>query len=125
MSNNNELVEEDIVLKCQEHIDSVRPIGANVTVITPEALDVSITANIYMEEGYSSTVAKIEFEENLRSYLSGCEGTIVYTRIASCLGSVEGIADYTELKINGVTSNISYDDEKLPIIKSITLSEVV
>ena len=125
VSNNNELVEEDIVLKCQEHIDSVRPIGANVTVITPEALDVSITANIYMEEGYSSTVAKIEFEENLRSYLIGCEGTIVYTRIASCLGSVEGIADYTELKINGVMSNISYDDEKLPIIKSITLSEVV
>ena len=125
VSNNNELVEEDIVLKCQEHIDSVRPIGANVTVITPEALDVSITANIYMEEGYSSTVAKIEFEENLRSYLSGCEGTIVYTRIASCLGSVEGIADYTELKINGVMSNISYDDEKLPIIKSIALSEVV
>ena len=125
VSNNNELVEEDVVLKCQEHIDSVRPIGANVTVITPEALDVSITANIYMEEGYSSTVAKIEFEENLRSYLSGCEGTIVYTRIASCLGSVEGIADYTELKINGVMSNISYDDEKLPIIKSIALSEVV
>lgn len=125
VSNNNELVEEDIILKCQEHIDSVRPIGADVTVITPTALDVHITANIYLEEGYSSTVAKIEFEENLRSYLSGCEGTIVYTRIASCLGSVEGIADYTELKINGVMSNISYDDEKLPIIKSIELSEVV
>ena len=125
VSNNNELVEEDIVLKCQEHIDSVRPIGANVTVITPEALDVSITANIYMEEGYSSTIAKIEFEENLRSYLIGCEGTIVYTRIASCLGSVEGIADYTELKINGVMSNIIYYDEKLPIIKYIKLREVV
>ena len=125
VSNNNELVEEDIVLKCQEHIDSVRPIGADVTVITPTALDVSITANIYLEEGYSSTVAKITFEENLRSYLSGCDGTIVYTRIASCLGSVEGIADYTDLRINGAMSNISYDDEKLPIVKSITLSEVI
>lgn len=125
VSNNNELVAEDIVLKCQEHIDSVRPIGANVTVITPTALDVHITANIYLEEGYSSTVAKITFEENLRSYLSGCDGTIVYTRIASCLGSVEGIADYTDLRINGTMSNISYDDEKLPIVKSITLSEVI
>ena len=125
VSNNNELVAEDIVLKCQEHIDSVRPIGADVTVITPTALDVHITANIYLEEGYSSTVAKITFEENLRSYLSGCDGTIVYTRIASCLGSVEGIADYTDLRINGAMSNISYDDEKLPIVKSITLSEVI
>ena len=55
----------------------------------------------------------------------GCDGTIVYTRIASCLGSVIGIADYSDLRINGVTTNISYDDEKLPMVKLIVLSEVV
>ena len=125
VANDNNIVSNEIVQKCQEHIDSVRPIGASVTVITPDALDITITANIYMEEGYSSTVAKLEFEDNLNSYLMGCDGTIVYTRIASCLGSVIGVADYSELKINGITSNISYDDEKLPMVKLIVLSEVV
>lgn len=125
VSNNGNLVSEDIVQRCQEHIDKVRPVGAEVTVITPTALDVQITANIYLEDGYSSAVAKLTFEENLKSYLSGCEGTVVYTRIASCLGSVEGIVDYTDLIVNGGTSNINYDDEKLPIIKHIDLSEVV
>lgn len=125
VSNDSNLVSEDIIQKCQEHIDSVRPVGAEVTVITPQALDITITGNIYMEEGYSSTVAKLEFEENLKSYLSGCEGTVVYTRVAACLGSVIGVTDYSELKVNGGTVNIQYDDESLPIVKSIDLSEVV
>ena len=125
VSNNNEIVEPEIVDKCQEHIDNVRPIGAEVTVITPTPLDISITANIYIESGYDPTVAKLEFEENLRKYLGSCTDAVIYTRVASCLGSVEGIKDYTELKLNGDIYNIKYGDEKIPKIKSIVLSEVV
>ena len=125
MSNNNNIVEDDIVRKCQEHIDKVRPVGADVTVITPTALDITVSANIYIEDGFDATQAKIDFEANLRNYLASCTDTVIYTRVASCLGSVEGIKDYTELKVNGGISNIPYDDESLPIVKSINLSEVV
>ena len=125
VSNNNNIVSEEVVKKCQEHINKVRPVGADVTVITPTPLDVNITANIYIENGYDSVKAKLDFEENLKKYLSSCNDTVVYTRVASCLGSVEGVKDYSELKLNGGISNISFDDEKLPKIKSIELSEVV
>ena len=125
VSNDNNIVDEEIVAKCQEYINTVKPIGADVTVITPTSLDINVTANIYIENGYDATKAKLDFEENLKKYLSSCNDTVVYTRVASCLGSVEGVKDYSELKLNGATSNISFDDEKLPKIKSITLSEVV
>ena len=125
VSNDNSIVSEEIIAKCQEYINTVKPIGADVTVITPTPLDINITANIYIESGYDAVKAKIDFEENLKKYLSSCNDTVVYTRVASCLGSVEGIKDYSELKLNGGVSNISFDDEKLPKIKSITLSEVV
>lgn len=125
VSNDNSVVDEEIVSKCQEYINTVKPIGADVTVITPTSLDINVTANIYIENGYDATKAKLDFEENLKKYLSSCNDTVVYTRVASCLGSVEGIKDYSELKLNGATSNISFDDEKLPKIKTITLSEVV
>ena len=125
VSNNNNIVEEDIVRKCQEHINKVRPVGADVTVITPTKLDITVSANIYVEDGFDATQAKIDFETNLREYLKSCTDTVIYTRVASCLGSVEGIKDYTELKVNGGVSNIPYDDEKLPIVKNINLSEVV
>ena len=125
VSNNNNVVEDEIVKKCQEHIDKVRPVGADVTVITPTKLDITVSANIYIEDGFDATQAKIDFETNLREYLKNCTDTVIYTRIASCLGSVEGIKDYTDLTVNGGTVNIKYDDEKLPIVKSINLSEVV
>ena len=125
VSNNNNIVEEDIVRKCQEHINKVRPVGADVTVITPTKLDITVNANIYIEDGFDAIQAKIDFETNLREYLKSCTDTVIYTRVASCLGSVEGIKDYTELKVNGGVSNIPYDDESLPIVKYINLSEVV
>ena len=125
VSNNNNIVEEDIVRKCQDHINKVRPVGADVTVITPTKLDITVSANIYVEDGFDATQAKIDFESNLKEYLSSCTDTVIYTRVASCLGSVEGIKDYSDLKLNGGASNISFDDEKLPIVKTITLSEVV
>lgn len=125
VSNDNSVVDEEIVSKCQEYINTVKPIGADVTVITPTSLDINVTANIYIENGYDATKAKLDFEENLKKYLSSCNDTVVYTRVASCLGSVEGVKDYSELKLNGGISNISFDDEKLPKIKSIELSEVV
>lgn len=125
VSNDNSIVSEEIISKCQEYINTVKPIGADVTVITPTSLDISVTANIYIENEYDAVKAKLDFEENLKKYLSSCNDTVVYTRVASCLGSVEGIKDYSELKLNGATSNISFDDEKLPKIKTITLSEVV
>lgn len=125
VSNDNSIVSEEIVAKCQEYINTVKPIGADVTIITPSALDINITANIYIENGYDTVRAKLDFEQNLEKYLSNCADTVVYTRVASCLGSVEGIKDYSDLKLNGGISNISFDDEKLPKIKSIELSEVV
>ena len=125
VSNDNNIVDSEIVQKCQEHINNVRPIGADVTVITPSPLDISITGNIYIEKGYSFSDCIIEFENNLIEYLSSCTDTVIYTRVSACLGSVEGIKDYSNLKVNNGTVNISYDDEKLPIIKAINLSEVV
>ena len=125
VSNNNNIVSEEIVKKCQEHIDKVRPIGANVTVITPTKLDIVVSGNVYIEEGFDHTQAMLDFESNLKEYLATCTDTVIYTRVASCLGSVEGVKDYANLKVNEGIVNIKYDDEKLPTIKSINLSEVV
>lgn len=125
VSNNNNVVSEEIIQKCQEHINKVRPVGADVTVITPSKLDIVISGNVYIEDGFNYTQAMLDFESNLKQYLSSCIDTVIYTRVASCLGSVEGVKDYSDLKVNDGTINISYSDEELPIVKSINLSEVV
>lgn len=125
ISNDNNIVDSSIVEKCKKHIEEVRPIGAEVTVITPSKLDIIVKANIIIEKGFDSSQAKIEFGNNLRNYLANCVDEVVYTRVASCLGSVEGVRDYRNLTVNDGTVNIKYNDEQMPVAKSITLSEVV
>ena len=124
VSNDNDIVEESIIQKCRDYIEEVRPIGAEVTIITPSVLDVSITANIEVKEGYDTTKVKVEFEDNLINYLKTCNGEVTYTKVASCLGMVEGIEDYNSLLLNNGTKNISFNDEQIPKLKSIKLEVI-
>ena len=125
VTNDNMMVEQDIVEACKAHIEKVRPIGAEVTVVTPTAIELNISAEFIMNDGYDSMEAKLQFENNLIEYLSSCEEEVIYNKVASCLGEIEGIRDYRNLLINSSTSNITFHDEQLPVIKSIILSEVV
>lgn len=124
VSNDNDIVEDDIVTKCREHIEKVRPIGAEVTIITPSALEVVVKAKIEVKQGYDSTQAKIDFENNLLEYLKTCTDEVTYTKVASCLGKVEGIEDYNSLTVNNAIANISYNDEQMPKLKSIELEVI-
>lgn len=125
VSNDNKAVDEDVVKACKAHIEEVRPIGAEVTVITPAAIELTITADFIMNDGYDAIEARLQFENNLIEYISLCEDEIIYNKVTSCLGEIEGIKDYRNLLINSDTSNITFNDEELPVIKSIVLSEVV
>lgn len=124
VSNDNDIVEDDIVTKCREHIEKVRPIGAEVTVITPSALEVVVKAKIEVKQGYDTVQSKLNFENNLLEYLKTCAGEVTYTKVASCLGGVEGIEDYNSLTVNNATTNIPYNDEQMPKLKSIELEVI-
>ena len=124
VSNDNEIVSEEILQKCIDHIENVRPIGANVTVITPSALEISVKANIEVKNGYDDVKVKLEFEDNLINYLKTCNNEVTYTKVASCLGKVEGIEDYNSLLLNNGASNISFNDEQIPKLKSIELEVI-
>ena len=124
VSNDNDIVSEEILQKCIDHIENVRPIGANVTVITPSALEISVKANIEVKNGYDDVKVKLEFEDNLINYLKTCNNEVTYTKVASCLGKVEGIEDYNSLLLNNGASNISFNDEQIPKLKSIELEVI-
>ena len=124
VSNDNDIVSEEVLQNCIDYIENVRPIGANVTVITPSALEISVKANIEVKNGYDDIKVKLEFENNLIEYLKTCNSEVTYTKVASCLGKVEGIEDYNSLLVNGNTGNISFNDEQIPKLKSIELEVI-
>ncbi|KGO14294.1 hypothetical protein NZ45_08000 [Clostridium botulinum] len=93
------------------------PVGAIVTIATPSILNISIQARFEFEEGFSSTNILNSLKDKINRYLSGINigGTVLYKAIDTIIGSVllekQGIKDYTNLTVNGGTSNIKLVDQ--------------
>ncbi|HBF0074763.1 TPA: baseplate J/gp47 family protein, partial [Clostridioides difficile] len=66
---NNQAVDTEIIKRCREHIEEEMPIGATLTVATPSILDISISATIKLETGYTIDFVKESFLESINSYL--------------------------------------------------------
>ena len=124
VSNNNDCVDDEVLQNCINHIEKVRPIGAEVTIITPSVLDIEVSANIEVKEGYNAEKIKIEICENINNYLLNCKNEVTYTKIASCVGKMEGIEDYNSLLVNNSINNIVFNDEQIPKLKTLLLNEV-
>ena len=102
------------------------PIGATVTVVSAEALHITITAKIIIDNALT-TIAKAtsDFKQALNDYLSEVAfsaTTIRLTKIGSILISQFGVLDYVELKINNSTENIVTNEEQVVIAGEVILS---
>lgn len=125
MSENNRNVSEDVIKDAKEYIESKRPIGAKVTVVTPTVLDVNIGATVELIEGVDIEQVKAELRESVDAYLVGAVNEITYTKIAGVLSKVYGVADYSNLTINGNTRNIKLVTDQVGAVGSINLSKGV
>lgn len=109
------------------YIETVRPIGASVTVESPTSKSVGVTANVILDG--SKTIADVQtaFISSLTSYLKDTVFDIYsvsYAKIGSLLLATEGVQDYNTLLVNGGTANITIADTEMPIIGTVTLTEV-
>ena len=109
------------------YIEEKRPIGATVTVVSPENKAISVTANV-VPDG-SKTLAEIQtaFMESLAAYLSSIvfdTYSVSYARIGSLLLSTVGVEDYNTLLINGGAANVTIDDDEIPEVGTVMLTEV-
>jgi uncharacterized phage protein gp47/JayE len=109
------------------YIETVRPIGATVTVDSPGEKIIGLTANIAMDGSatYESIVSY--FTDQIAAYFKGLifdTYSVSYAKVGSLLLSTPGVLDYNTLLINGGASNITIADTEMPIVGSITLTEV-
>lgn len=116
---------QSIVDAAAAYIESVRPIGATVTVIGAVETSISVTATITLKSGYTITDATAEFTNLLRDYLKSLafvDSTVRYAKIASLLIDVSCVLDYSNLKVNGGVSNITIADGNVAVAGAVTFS---
>ncbi len=99
---------QEIVRAVHNAVQSVRPVGANVTVYAAEALAVDISANVVLSSGYSAMGVINAVRAKLSGFLLNqafATGIISYARIAEIL-FVDGVSDILSYTINGGTDSI-------------------
>ncbi|WOC33488.1 MULTISPECIES: baseplate J/gp47 family protein [Caproicibacterium] len=96
------------------------PINANISVVPPEEVQVTIAATVELESGNLDTV-KEHFESVLLPYFGEVpnDGEIRYTKIASLLSDTPGVHDFKSLSINGKAENIPVTAMATPVLKEI------
>ncbi|MDF2608864.1 MAG: phage protein [Lachnospiraceae bacterium] len=125
----DENMEIDITLpaKVYTYIETVRPIGAIVTVDNPSSLAINITADINLDGTKTIEDVETAFIASLTEYLRDTVFEVYnvsYAKIGSILLSTAGVEDYSNLLVNGVISNIIISDTEMPICGTVGLTEV-
>jgi uncharacterized phage protein gp47/JayE len=109
------------------YIETVRPIGAAVTVNSPTSKLINITANVELDG--SKTLADVQtlFMASTTAYLKGLvfdDYSVSYAKIGSLLLATDGVQDYNTLMVNGDTANITIGNTEMPLVGTTTLTEV-
>lgn len=106
------------------HGEGQAPIGATVTVTSAVGKTVNIAATITLAAGYTLQNIQDAFVLRLESWRAGAAFAVTYVSqavIGAMLLGTEGVLDYTNLKLNGGTGNISLQPEEVPLIGTVNL----
>ncbi|WP_018923871.1 baseplate J/gp47 family protein [Salsuginibacillus kocurii] len=123
---------DELVEDVQEHIDpnsegkgeGEAPIGAYVTVESADELEINVEFSATLSSGYEEEEALDNVKENITEYLYDIafeEDFVSYAQIGSIVLNSNGIGDYTDLEVNGGTSNIDIEDEEVAVLGGVEI----
>jgi len=119
-------VSPSIVDEVETFIESERPIGAEVTVVSAAPKLINVSATLTLAPGATVEDVTALFSEGLAEYLetiafitnevTGQPELIRYTRIANILLDLPPIIDFTDMLVNGSTGNIQPTFEEVGVV---------
>lgn len=100
-------------------IESVRPIGAEVTVVAPSLFDLTIKLTVTSGTGDADYIKTMLNKYFVSRNFTGI--TISYAKVGNMIltDSKTGVDDYSGLLINDGNGNISITDDQIPHVKEV------
>lgn len=111
--------------RAQSYIDSVRPIGALVTVVSAVALTINVALQITVSEGYTKVELQSPIEQAIAAFMQSHGFGATYlsqARMGAAILEVPGVADYANLTLNGTAGNLAITPESVPAIGTVTIT---
>lgn len=115
----------ETVEACRVYIESVRPIGATVTVESAQPLKISIAATVKLDATVTIGEIKPQFEQAAAAYLRGIafqKDEVIYNRLLFLLLDIDGVQDVPSMTVNGGTENIPIGDTQVPELETVSLT---
>jgi len=127
---------QSIVDAVQEHIDpgitgdgsGAAPLGAYCTVASATGVNINVSVTIMLSPGYTLQQATNNIQEKLTQYLKDIAfiepeemSFVSYARIGGEILDSEGVADYSNLLVNGGTANIPIGREEVAVLGTVTV----
>jgi uncharacterized phage protein gp47/JayE len=125
IDSNKQPASADIVQDVADYIETVRPIGATVTVESAAGLNIAVTATITLEVGAVLADVQAAFEAALTDYLKGIafqKDYVSYAQVGVLLFGTPGVADYSNLTVNGGAANVVIGNTQVAVKGAVTLS---
>lgn len=126
-----EPVSPELIKAVKEHIesDTGRPVGADVTVVSYEKFDLNVSCTLRIAQGYkikdiqdkiSADIRKGILDESI-AYSTREKTTFVsYGKIGNVILNIDGVLDYTELKLNDKIGSLEVEREKIVVLNTVT-----
>ena len=124
---------EEVVAEVQEVIDpnslgigeGVAPLGAKCTVVAATGFNVNVNTTVILDGELTKEEVKLELEKNITEFLESIafkSNTISIAKLGSIVLSTKGIADYSVLKLNNGSVNVTMADTDTPILQGVVVN---
>lgn len=118
IADGNEAASGKLIEAVEEHIEEVRPVGADVLVVSGEAVDINVAADAIVKAGYTAEGIQASFYSLLAKH---CEAAAFNSQIISYLGMVNvlfdcpGVVDVADFTVNGESKSLRFTDRQFPV----------
>lgn len=127
-------VDETLIQDVTKHIESVRPIGASVSVVSAIEKTVNVSVKVKLSTETSLGVAQNDFYNAVDKYLQENAFDTRYlqknafdaqyislARMGHLLMEIKGVEDFTDMTLNGEASNVILSDEEIAVCGAVRL----
>ena len=124
--------DSELVQKVQTHIDpnseglgnGAAPIGAKCYVAAATGLSINVSARVTVSLSADRETVIQNIKDNITEYLESIafvNDFVSFARIGEAIIGTEGVEDYTNLTVNGGTSNVEVTDKQVAILGGVTI----
>jgi uncharacterized phage protein gp47/JayE len=114
-----------VVQAVRDHIEEVRPVNADVTVVGVTEVPINVSATVTLAASANSEDAEADIREKITEYFKDIafDETIVrYTAIGNAILDANGVIDYSNLTVNGAVTNVILNDDQVPILGAVNIT---